>query len=75
MKYLKALFNSFIKDEQISQKIIHQKSISNRGNYFDKAQAKNCFSGFKAGLIENCIFESIGRTQSKSFTFVKDYYN
>ena len=52
-----------------------RQSMSRKGNCYDNAQAESFFSRFKAELVENGIFESVGQARSEVFGYIEGYYN
>jgi putative transposase len=49
--------------------------MSAKGNCYDNAQAESFFSRFKAGLIEDGIFESLEEARTEMFSYIESYYN
>jgi transposase InsO family protein len=39
------------------------------------AQAESCFARFKAELVEDGIFETVGQARSDRFSYIEGYYN
>ena len=41
----------------------------------DNAQAESFFSGFKAELIEDGVYEDLDQARSEIFSYIEGYYN
>ena len=52
-----------------------RQSMSGKGNCYDNAQAESFFSRFKAELVEDGIFETVGHARSETFSYIEGYYN